>query len=255
MFNVIRRLRRALLQGGLYREYFKYAVGEIVLVVVGILIALQLNNWNEGQKAREDERSQLLSLREELQTSLVELEEDYRQSLGFLEATLNVYEVILTRPPPDEFIYRDFYRAIGFNYFFPKTSIYETLKSGGLQRIRSDAVRTAITDVYETGYQRILMKVDTRRNASRVLFPYYQTHFRTRLPFERDSFGWKDLDDQLGVPVDYDYVINDPQFETLIAEAIHGRMMNKYDLENALDYLKTCLAVIEQYLSGDTASQ
>ena len=38
-------------------KYLKYAIGEIVLVVIGILIALQINNWNEQRKARISERA------------------------------------------------------------------------------------------------------------------------------------------------------------------------------------------------------
>jgi len=250
MIGLLRKLRRSLLQRGLYTDYLKYALGEIILVVAGILIALQLNNWNESQRAREDERIQLQSLRQELQASLEELEEDYQKHLAYLEATLNVYEYILEKPPLEEAMYQDFAAAVSFDYFFPKTSIYETLKAGNFRLLRSEAVKTAITDVYETGYKRILMKIDTRRNAGRILFPYYQKHFRTRMPFERETFGWQELYAKEGVPTDYDYVINDAEFETLIAEAIHGRMINGYDLGNTIDYIKTCLSLIDRYLAG-----
>ncbi|MBT8324660.1 MAG: hypothetical protein KJO96_05115 [Winogradskyella sp.] len=36
-------------------KYFKYAIGEIILVVIGILIALQINNWNESNKLKKEE--------------------------------------------------------------------------------------------------------------------------------------------------------------------------------------------------------
>ncbi len=38
------------MESGKTGKYFKYAIGEIVLVVIGILIALQINNWNEARK-------------------------------------------------------------------------------------------------------------------------------------------------------------------------------------------------------------
>jgi len=57
MFKVFRKKREDLLSNGktgkpVYRtsRYLKYAIGEIILVVIGILIALQINNWNENQK-------------------------------------------------------------------------------------------------------------------------------------------------------------------------------------------------------------
>lgn len=50
-------------------RYFKYAIGEIILVVIGILIALQINNWNETNKLKKEEQEVLSSLKEELKTN------------------------------------------------------------------------------------------------------------------------------------------------------------------------------------------
>lgn len=51
-------------------KYFKYALGEIILVVIGILIALSINNWNEQRKAKNEEQSYLLGLKEEFNFNL-----------------------------------------------------------------------------------------------------------------------------------------------------------------------------------------
>ena len=50
MIKFFRHVRQNLLSEGKTGKYLKYAIGEIVLVVIGILIALQINNWNEAQK-------------------------------------------------------------------------------------------------------------------------------------------------------------------------------------------------------------
>jgi hypothetical protein len=50
MFKFFRSLRLLLLSEGKIRSYLKYALGELILVVLGIVIALQLNNWNEKRK-------------------------------------------------------------------------------------------------------------------------------------------------------------------------------------------------------------
>jgi len=50
MLTFFRRIRKGLLGSGATSKYLVYAVGEIALVVIGILIALQINNWNEGRK-------------------------------------------------------------------------------------------------------------------------------------------------------------------------------------------------------------
>lgn len=56
-------------------KYFKYAIGEIVLVVIGILIALQINNWNEQRKDNIKEQGLLKQLQEDYQSNLLQLEE------------------------------------------------------------------------------------------------------------------------------------------------------------------------------------
>ena len=50
MIKFFRKIRQNLLSEGKTGKYFKYAIGEIILVVIGILIALQINNWNENRK-------------------------------------------------------------------------------------------------------------------------------------------------------------------------------------------------------------
>lgn len=50
MISLFRNIRQSLISGGKTTRYIKYAIGEIVLVVIGILIALQINNWNENRK-------------------------------------------------------------------------------------------------------------------------------------------------------------------------------------------------------------
>ena len=52
-------------------RYFKYAIGEIILVVIGILIALQINNWNENQKSKKDERYILTEVLKNLEEDAV----------------------------------------------------------------------------------------------------------------------------------------------------------------------------------------
>ena len=47
MFTFFRRIRKALINSGATGKYLVYAIGEITLVVIGILIALQVNNWNQ----------------------------------------------------------------------------------------------------------------------------------------------------------------------------------------------------------------
>jgi len=66
MFSFFRKIRHNLLNEGKTARYFKYAIGEIILVVLGILIALQINTWNQGWIERTNESLYLLSIANEL---------------------------------------------------------------------------------------------------------------------------------------------------------------------------------------------
>lgn len=65
MISLFRKIRQKLLSQNRVTRYLVYALGEILLVVIGILIALQVNNWNEQQKLQEKEKLYLSRLKEE----------------------------------------------------------------------------------------------------------------------------------------------------------------------------------------------
>lgn len=73
MIKLFRNIRKNLLNEGKTSKYFKYAIGEIFLVVIGILIALSINNWNENSKDRRTEQGYLTALKEEFNSNLIEL--------------------------------------------------------------------------------------------------------------------------------------------------------------------------------------
>jgi hypothetical protein len=73
MIQLFRKIRQKLLQEGKVINYLKYAIGEILLVVIGILIALQVNNWNENRKTYIKELALLTGLKQELTANLQEL--------------------------------------------------------------------------------------------------------------------------------------------------------------------------------------
>ncbi|WP_188466334.1 DUF6090 family protein [Bizionia arctica] len=73
MIKLFRNIRKNLLAEGKTTKYFKYAIGEIILVVIGILIALSINNWNENSKDRRTEQGYLNVLKEEFNYNLIEL--------------------------------------------------------------------------------------------------------------------------------------------------------------------------------------
>ena len=68
MIKFFRKIRQKLLIKGRTKQYLKYAAGEIVLVVIGILIALQINSWNDYRKQRNNEQLILKNLKDNLES-------------------------------------------------------------------------------------------------------------------------------------------------------------------------------------------
>ena len=79
MIKFFRKIRQNLIMENKTSRYFKYAIGEILLVVIGILIALQVNNWNETRVETIKEEQLLKSLKKELTDNLKELNHDIKR--------------------------------------------------------------------------------------------------------------------------------------------------------------------------------
>src|SRR5210317_368794 len=95
MIKFFRHIRQNLIMENKTGKYLKYAIGEIVLVVIGILIALQINNWNEQRKERIQEKIFLKRFEVELNTNLenilnaISLNKSRIQRAEFLSRTID----------------------------------------------------------------------------------------------------------------------------------------------------------------------
>ena len=74
MINFFKKIRKKLLSKNKFSSYLIYAIGEIVLVVIGILIALQINNWNENKKKEQYELSLLKEMKKNLKADIRDIE-------------------------------------------------------------------------------------------------------------------------------------------------------------------------------------
>ena len=70
MIKFFRNIRKTMLNKGKTSKYFKYALGEIILVMIGILLALQVNNWNEERRNRIKEKAILNELHKDFKKNL-----------------------------------------------------------------------------------------------------------------------------------------------------------------------------------------
>ena len=103
MIKFFRKIRQNLLSEGKTGKYFKYAIGEIILVVIGILIALSINNWNENRKEYNALKTLTENLNNEFQKNLEELETDLTRVKNSITATntlLSYTCLLYTSPSP-----------------------------------------------------------------------------------------------------------------------------------------------------------
>ena len=91
MIKFFRKIRQKLLSENKFSKYLLYAIGEIVLVVIGILIALQINNWNESRK-QEVEQIKLLQNFKNSIVSDIESFDHYIEEYGTIHNSINIIQ-------------------------------------------------------------------------------------------------------------------------------------------------------------------
>ena len=146
-------------------KYLKYAIGEILLVVIGILIALQINNWNEIKKSKALETKLLTEMR-------TSIERDIGRTKGLLagrayvkrDAIDSLLNNLLDENGNNTSHMRTFFNAgmtLSFSY---DKGPYESLKSMGLDKISSDSLRGKIVRFYEVTLPLTIIFIDINRN-------------------------------------------------------------------------------------------
>ena len=156
MIKFFRKIRQRLLSENKTGKYLKYAIGEIVLVVIGILIALSINNWNEGRKDQSQELKYLIGIKSDLEVDFVRIEvaiHRYNRKISelyFLDSTFN----LLRNFTPIKYSINEISvrSIINRNAGFRLTlSSYIRLTSNAIAGlIRNDLLLQTIQELYET---------------------------------------------------------------------------------------------------------
>jgi hypothetical protein len=188
-------------------RYLKYAIGEIFLVVIGILIALQINNWNEKRKTKNLEIVTLKELKMNLEADIKDIEEDMKVydmvsnssdiAIDFIDGnisyhdSLNIHFGII----PVQGVYT------------PNRAAYENLKNMGIHLISNDSLRAEISDIYEGRYS------------------YVENYMKTEYQFDHQKFGefyLKEMREyeffKYAEPVKFERLIGNQEFRNLIMQ-------------------------------------
>ncbi|MDT0553022.1 MAG: hypothetical protein BM563_10815 [Bacteroidetes bacterium MedPE-SWsnd-G1] len=150
MIKFFRKIRRNLLSEGKTRKYLKYAIGEIILVVIGILIALQINNWNENRKSSKIRNNYYEQVLQDLAKDTIYI----NRSIINIDSRISKYQNYLEKLPKAENINDvvPLIRALDltFRYTNFNTNTIESLISTGDIKLMPDEIRNALLDLRTT---------------------------------------------------------------------------------------------------------
>jgi hypothetical protein len=138
--------------------YFKYAIGEIVLVVIGILIALSINNWNETNKNEQEQIVFLNNLKNDLKNDLIQLDQILKLQKEKLSTVNELKDQLLSIKDFEkiEQLFAKIMASANYTYF-PNTGSYTTsVSSGKIASLNPSSLRIAITNLYERYYYRLI---------------------------------------------------------------------------------------------------
>ncbi|MBU3822025.1 hypothetical protein KO566_08140 [Flavobacteriaceae bacterium XHP0103] len=154
MIKFFRKIRQQLLKEGKTTNYLKYAIGEIILVVIGILIALQINNWNEKRKSNKEAHEVLLSLQEDFQTNISLIKQNSDRVKNMSYNTSKLIETIdreNINVNPDSLGY---YIVVGGGSWWreqTRSNTYDALSGAGkLDLIRNKKLQELLANFYST---------------------------------------------------------------------------------------------------------
>ena len=156
MITFFRKIRRRLAAENQFFKYTRYAIGEIVLVVIGILIALYINNWNEDKRDARFERKMLLEVKKTMEQDLIELEFYNNRNASKKSGIQALLKITATgQQVPDSTLLKLYNRMImGFN-IVSNRGAYETIKTIGLDKISNYLVKTFLAVIYDGELPRI----------------------------------------------------------------------------------------------------
>ncbi len=157
MLNFLRKLRRKEIDNKT-GKYLKYAVGEVFLVMIGILIALSINNWSENSKERKFEKKMLTEIHLALESDIDYFENNINR-LNSLDSAIEVMlRLIAEKAPFIDSLYnqsrrRSYFLATGIIYQY-NPGPYEALKATGVDKIKNDLLRKELINLYDFEYPR-----------------------------------------------------------------------------------------------------
>ncbi|MGB5273398.1 MAG: DUF6090 family protein, partial [Flavobacteriaceae bacterium] len=212
MIKLFRRTRQKLLTENKFSKYLIYAIGEIALVMIGILLALQVNTWNEQRKDRMTEQLMLTALQKDLLINIDRLKKDILLEQRTIDQATKIIEHLDERKPYHPSLNAVFSEAIYSPDIIISASSYESLKFKGIDIIREESLKRSIVNLFDVVYSNLIAETVRLENQfwpSSVL-PMIHKHFR--------QTGFREL-----TPTDYEALMDDATYKNMVAHRSHFR--------------------------------
>lgn len=221
-----------------FSKYFTYAIGEIVLVMIGILLALQVNNWNEQRKQKQEIESILLKIYSELDIGLNSVGGDILTLQKGYQSTYKISKAIQNNEPFDNSMILDFWLIKRDEYNLARATGYEKLNNLGIDRLNNQKLENHLQRIYEQIYPRLSKELEFYPNINTYFSEYYLENFiyntdmelEISLEFTSDTIKIprKSYDNILDKevywtigykPIDFDKLKSDPKFYQMLQES------------------------------------
>lgn len=245
MINFFRNIRRLLLAENKLRKYLIYGIGEVVLIVIGILLALYLNNINSEQKSKLVEIELLKEIKANIKSSIKSFERAIESEHEYLEHNLLILDYLDNKRPFDNELLKpfgDYFWTVSSN---PISGGYTYLKSKGIDLISNDSLRKNLSVLFEVDY--LIIKEENQIWANNlqqnISYPYHVNHFRRY--FLHDSISG---DIEVAKPFNYNALINDDKFKSINTEIISNRNWNINSLKDLINKSIIIVNQIEEEL-------
>lgn len=259
MLKFFRRIRQRLLAESKFSKYLIYALGEIVLVVIGILIALQINIWNERSKAKKSADQQLIQMDQSISDDLDLLNELNENVKNSLVSNQKLSAQIQQIQPFDSLTTSYLIDHLFEWNFNTNTSAYDKLNQSGEFSLLPKSLQSDIIDYYN-----LLNRVKDREAISnefikKDLEPYYFSQYSiyhrkggNKHPIISEFYK---NDQRDPVALDVETVKNDHKMSTLIF-ARYFQMKSQLELyKEAIEKAHQIQKSIQEYLPPEEMNE
>jgi len=216
MINFLRKTRKKLANDSQFIKYTRYAIGEIVLVVIGILIALSINNWNEDRKDKIIEKQIIAGLYYEFSQNKKIVQEKIKEIENSSKACFSIMNLMnkdssqLSKYKIDSLIYL----SVEYKHFNPSNNtLFEVLQTGNLKIISNKALKDNLFEwSRELENNKSTFKIYEKWIEDGML-PYYSKNIALKNIDKYGPMAWKK---KSNFEEGFEVIFNDREFENII---------------------------------------